>query len=186
MSDLATVMLTEYFPYHDDMAPLAFRYNRIIANRFHEILDFINLHYCLTRRTDTGFWREVQKPARMTDRLRAKLDFWRIKPPSAADFEDQWFPGQPDTPLPSGNLPGDHRSPIDTGGVFTLSSYEAILYGMDFLNVECDEWYGTDRPVARVPQRITERLRAAPHKLLAHDVWLKRVVGMTDYSAGNT
>lgn len=186
MSDLATVMLTEYFPYHGDMAPLAFRYNRIIANRFHEILDFINLHYCLSRRTDTGFWREVRKPERVTDRLEAKLDFWSIKPPSPSDFEDQWFPGQPDTPLPSGNLPGDQRSPIDTGGVFTLSSYEAILYGMDFLNAECDKWYGSNRPPARVPQRITERLRAAPQKLPAHDVWLKRVVGMTDYSAGNT
>ncbi len=186
LSDLATVMLTEHFPYHGDMAPLAFRFNRIMANRFYEILDFINMHYCLTRRSDTGFWREVRKPARMTDRLRAKLDFWRIKPPAPADFEDQWFPGQPDTPLPSANLPGDHRSPIDTAGVFTLSSYEAILYGMDFLNAECDKWYGTDRPAARVPQRITERLRAAPHKLPAHDVWLKRVVGMTDYSAGNT
>jgi tryptophan halogenase len=181
MSDLAAVMLTEYFPHHGDMAPLAVRYNRIIANRFHEILDFINMHYCLTRRTDNDFWREVRKPERITDRLRAKLDFWRVKPPSASDFEDQWFPGQPDTLLPSGGLPGDHRSPIDTGGVFTLSSYEAILYGMDFLNNECDQWFGTDRPPSWVPQSIAQRLQMAPHKLPPHDVWLKRVAGMPDY-----
>ncbi len=181
MSDLAAVMLTEYFPHHGDMALLAVRYNRIIANRFHEILDFINMHYCLTRRTDSDFWREVRKPERITDRLRAKLDFWRVKPPSASDFEDQWFPGQPDSPLPSGGLPGDHRSPIDTGGVFTLSSYEAILYGMDFLNIECDQWFGTDRPPSWVPQSIAQRLQMAPHKLPPHDVWLKRVAGMPDY-----
>ena len=133
------------------------------------------------RRSDTAFWREVRNPARITDRLQAKLDFWKIKPPSAADFEDQWFPGQPDSPLPSGNLPGDHRSPIDTSSAFPLASYKAILYGMDFLNAECDKWYGTNRPATRVSQRITERLRAAPHKLPAHDVWLKRMVGMADY-----
>jgi len=185
LSDLATVMLTEYFPYHGDMAPLAFRYNRIIANRFHEILDFINMHYCLTRRTDNEFWREVRRPERTTERLQAKLDYWRVKPPSMADFEDQWFPGQPDTPLPSGNIPGDHRSPIDTAGVFTLSSYEAILYGMDFLREECDEWYGSNRPPPLVPPGITERLRLAPHKLAPHDVWLQRVIGMAEYPTGN-
>jgi tryptophan halogenase len=183
LSDMAAVMLTEYFPDHGDRDALAFRYNRIIANRFHEILDFINLHYCLTRRTDSDFWREVGKPARMTDRLRAKLAFWRIKPPSPSDFEDQWFPGQPDTPLHSGGLAGDHRSPIDTAGVFTLSSYEAILYGMDFLHAECDQWFGRDRLASQVPQRIADRLRVAPQKLPPHDLWLKRVVNMPDYKA---
>ncbi len=181
LSDLATVMLTEHFPYHGDMAPLAFRFNRIMVNRFYEILDFINLHYCLTRRSDTGFWREVRKPARMTDRLRAKLDFWRSKPPSAADFEDQWFPGQPDTPLPPGNLPGDHRSPIDTADVFGIDSYEAILYGMDFLNAECSDWFGESRPQTRIAKTIAERLALAPRKLPPHDLWLKRVLGMPDY-----
>jgi hypothetical protein len=87
--------------------------------------------------------------------------------------------------LPSGGLPGDHRSPVDTAGVFTLSSYEAILYGMDFLSAECDQWYGSNRPPTRIPQRIIERLQAAPHQLPAHDVWLKRVAGMPDYPAHN-
>jgi tryptophan halogenase len=88
LSDLATVMLTEHFPYHGDMAPLAYRYNRIIADRFHDILDFINLHYCLTQRKDNDYWREVRRPERMHERVRAKLDFWRHKPPSMPDFED--------------------------------------------------------------------------------------------------
>ncbi len=183
LSDLAAVMLTEYFPDHGDRDTLALRYNRIIANRFHEILDFLNMHYCLTRRRDNDFWREVGKPGRMTDRLRAKLEFWRNKPPTPTDFEDQWFPGQPDTPLPSGGLPGDHRSPIDTGGVFSLSSYEAILYGMDFLREECDQWFGSNRRASQVPQRIADRLRIAPQKLPPHDVWLKHFVGMPDYKA---
>jgi len=181
LSDAAAVMLSEHFPYGGDMAPHAYRFNRIIANRFHEIVDFINMHYCLSRRTDTPFWREIQRPERITDRLKAKLDFWRVKPPSVADFEDQFFPGQPDTPMPSGGLPGDHRTPVDTSGCFSLSSYEAILYGMDFLRAECDQWFGTDRPASKVPKGIGDRLRDAPHKLVPHDVFLKRVAGMPDY-----
>jgi tryptophan halogenase len=178
LSDLAAVMLSEHFPLGDAMVPLAYRYNRIIANRFHEILDFINMHYCLTQRTDTEFWREVQRPERINERLQAKLDFWRVKPPSPADFEDQFFPGQPATPLPSGGLEGDHRPPVDTSGVFSLSSYEAILYGMDFLREECDQWFGKNRPPSVVAKNIEDKLRVAPHSLPPHDLWLQRVAGM--------
>ena len=181
LSDLAAVMLTEHFPFDDDMTPHAYRFNRILANRFHEILDFINMHYCLTRRSDNDFWLEVQKPERITERLAAKLAFWRAKPPSPADFEDQFFPGQANTPLPSGGLDGDHRTPVDTSGVFSLSSYEAILYGMDFLRDECDQWFGRDRPASEVPKGIADRLRASPHKLPTHLDWLQKVAGMAEY-----
>lgn len=183
LSDLAAVMLTEHFPYGGDMATMAFRFNRIMANRFYEVLDFINLHYCLTRRNDTAFWREVQRPERINDRLKAKLEFWRVKPPSLADFEDQWFPGQPDVPLPGGGLPGDNRSAIDTAGIFTLSSYEAILYGMDFLRAECDQWFGRERPPSRVPPIIARRLQMATSRLPTHEEWLRRVTGMPAYPA---
>ena len=181
LSHLAAVMLSEHFPYRDDMAPLAYRFNRIMANRFYEILDFINMHYCLTRRTDTEFWREIQRPERINDRLKAKLEFWRVKPPSPADFEDQFFPVQPDMPLPSGSLPGDHRSPIDTGDLFGIDSHEAILYGMDFLRAESEEWFGERRPPTQIAAIIGNRLATAPQKLPSHDFWLQRVVGMKHY-----
>ena len=181
LSDLAAVMTSQHFPHQGNMEALAFRFNRIMLNRFYEILDFINLHYCLTRRTDTEFWREVQRPERINDRLKAKLNFWRVKPPSPADFEDQFFPGQTDMPLLPGGLNGDQRSPLDTGGVFSLSSYEAILYGMDFLRAECDQWFGVNRSPSQIPPGIRQRLQMAPQKLPAHDEWLKRVVGMRDY-----
>jgi tryptophan halogenase len=181
LSDLAAVMLAEHFPLGDNLEPLAFRFNRIMTNRFYEILDFINMHYCLARRTDTEFWREVQQPDRINDRLKAKLDFWRVKPPSPTDFEDQFVPGQPDSPLPSGGLPGDHRSPVDTAGLWSYESYEMILYGMDFLNKECDNWYGQQRPNPRVLPHVLEKITLAPQKLPPHDVWLKQFCGLPDY-----
>ncbi len=181
LSDLATVMLSEHFPHGDDMEALAFRFNRIMANRFHEILDFINMHYCLTRREDTEFWKEIRKPERIHDRLKAKLDFWRVKPPSPSDFEDQFFPGQPDSPLPSNGYPGDHRSPVDTATVFNLYSYEAILYGMGFLEEECDKWYGTFRLQPGVFKEVIDSLNMATRELPLHDAWLQQVLGMKQY-----
>jgi len=174
---------TEHFPRGDDFSPFALRFNRIMTNRFYEILDFINMHYCLTRRTDSEFWCEVQRPERINGRLGAKLDFWRQKPPSAADFEDSWFPGQPSTPLPTGSLPGDHRSPVDTAALWGYESYEAVLYGMDFLRDECDAWYGKERPAPPVVRNVIERLALAPRKLPPHEVWLQHVLGMPAYTA---
>ena len=179
LSDLASVMLTEHFPQSGDMDALMLRFNRIMANRFYEILDFINLHFCLSRRTDTEYWREVQKPTRVNDRLAAKLEYWRKKPPSPSDFEDMRVPGEPDRPLPSGGLPGDHRPSVDTGALFGLDSHEHILYGMDFLRDECDAWFGKNRPPVQVAPAVANRLVVAPQKLPPHHVWLERALAIT-------
>jgi tryptophan halogenase len=191
LSQVASDLLAEHFPFSgggvDDMAPLAFRFNRIMTNRYYEILDFINLHYCLTRRTDTEFWREIRRPERINDRLRAKLDFWRLKPPSLSDFTDQFFPGQ--SPMSSGaggmfrDNGGDSRYPIDTGGLWNHHSYENILYGMDFLRDESREWYGENRPRPTPLMSVMSAIKGVPGKHPPHDVWLKRMVGMADYAA---
>lgn len=181
LSDLASVMLAEHFPYTDTYESMAYRVNRILANRFYEILDFINMHYCLTRRSDSAFWQEVRRPERINDRLRAKLEYWRGKPPSPSDFEDQFFPGQPTTPIVTGPGLADSRPPLDTAGLWGHTSYEAILYGMDFLHAECDAWFGTPRPSPRVYQQVLEVLLAAKHTLPPHDHWLQSELGMPAY-----
>ena len=181
LSQVAAEALAEYFPYTDDMAPFAFRFNRVMANRFYEILDFINMHYCLTRRTDTAFWREIGRPERINERLRAKLDFWRIKPPTALDFEDQFFPGQPATSLQSGGPAGDNRYPIDTGRLWNHHSYENVMYGMDFLRDESRQWFGDNRSRPGILKRVHGAVSQAPGKLPPHDVWLQRVAGMASF-----
>jgi tryptophan halogenase len=182
---LAAIVLAEQFPYRDeDMETMAFRTNRIMATRYCEILDFINMHYCLTKRTDSEFWREVQRPEHIVPRLKAKLDYWKLKPPSGVDFLDQYFPGMPTENLFAGDA-SDPRLLVDTGGLWNHQSYEAVLYGMDFMGDEYRERYGSDRPKPRVGQPVVDRLRAAPSKLPPHDVWLREVVGMKDYGPRN-
>ncbi|MBT1061979.1 tryptophan 7-halogenase [Bowmanella sp. Y26] len=183
LSDLGVVMLAEHFPYTDNMLEsMACRYNRILSNRFYEILDFINMHYCLTKRTDTDFWQEVQRPERINPRLAAKLDFWRMKPPTASDFEDGWFPGQQSGIAAWGGAM-DQRPPVDTAGLWGHKSYECILYGMGFLEQECNEWFGHNRPPATIPPAILQRLQMARNKLPPHAVWLQRILGMPVYPA---
>ena len=183
LSQIAAELLAEHFPHGDDMAPLAFRFNRIMANRFYEILDFVNMHYCLTRRRDSEFWKEIGRPERINGRLRAKLDYWRIKPPSTSDFVDQFFPGQPTEIIESGELNGDNRFAIDTGYLWNHFSYEAVLYGMDFLREECDRWFGLNRPQPAVNRQVLDAMDKAQEHLPIHDQWLRKVVNMGDYPA---
>jgi tryptophan halogenase len=173
-------MLAEHFPYEaDHMEALAYRYNRILANRFYEILDFINMHYCLTQRTDTEFWKTVQRKEHITDRLQAKLEFWRMKPPGAADFEDQYFMNQAIQQTANSSI--DPRTPVDTAGLWNHESYQCILYGMDFMGKEIREKYGNNLPPSQVHPQIFQRLQMAQNKLPPHHLWLKEKTGMQDY-----
>ncbi len=186
LSYLAAIILEQQFPWQDDdMDAMAYRFNRIMAARYHEVLDFINLHYCLTKRTDTDFWREVQRPERIVPRLKAKLDYWKIKPPSGADFMDQYFPGMSADGVNPAPPAGDRRPLVDTGGLWNHQSYECILYGMDFMADEFRNRYGTNRPRPRVSQSVLQRLQAAPSKLPHHDTWLQQALGMQRYATRN-
>jgi hypothetical protein len=51
-------------------------YNAGLASQFERIRDFIILHYCLTERRDSPFWRDMAAMA-LPDTLAAKLDLWR-------------------------------------------------------------------------------------------------------------
>jgi len=186
LSYVAAILLQQHFPFRDeDMELMAFRTNRILAGRYHEILDFINLHYCLSRRTDSEFWREVQKPERIVPRLQAKLDYWKLKSPSSADFVDQFLPGMSSEGPNAPDFAGDNRPLVDTGRLWNHQGYECILYGMDFMAAEYRERYGANRPKPGVAQPVTDRLRVAPSKLPPHDVWLQRVTGMEVYGPRN-
>ena len=182
LSQQAAELLAEHFPFSDeDVETMAFRVNRVMANRFYEILDFINMHYCLTRRTDTLFWREVGKPERIVPRLQAKFDYWKIKSPSISDFEDQFIPHQRATPTGAKISDSDGRPAVDTGRLWGHESYECILYGMDFMADEYGALLGDKRRPPIVAEAVMQWLMAAPQKLPPHDLWLQEVLGMKKY-----
>lgn len=153
---LAALTLAEHFPYDGHMEALSEKFNVIMSERFDEILSFINLHYCMTKRTDSEFWREVQKPERILDNLKEKLEYWKIKPPSRGDFKDQFT-------------------------LFSYQNHELILYGMDFLRDHYNEKFGPDLPAAEVPGFIARRLNNMSQQLPPHELWLQRTLGMKKY-----
>ncbi len=78
-------MLRLHFPTRDFPEPLAESYNDAMRRLYEHIREFIVLHYCTTRRDDTEYWRANKHNANIPPRLRAQLEQWRHRAPTAFD-----------------------------------------------------------------------------------------------------
>lgn len=104
--EAAVAMIAELFPLAGPIDAPAARFNQLIVGRYERIVDFLKLHYCLSRR-DEPFWRDNADPASMPESLRAHLEQWRYRPPGRFDFT------------------------LDLES-FAPFNYHYILYGMDY------------------------------------------------------
>ena len=105
--EAAAYQIAYLLPAGGEMAATARVFNETMNARFERIVDFLKLHYALTRRTDTAFWRDNADPASWTDSLRDKLAMWRSRPPHRLDF-------------------------ITDLEMYPPSSWQYVLYGMGY------------------------------------------------------
>ena len=106
--ELSAAMLSDQMPAtRAAMDIVARRFNDSFTYRWERVIDFLKLHYVLSRRTTSAFWRDNLAPATVPERLRELLVLWRHQPPSRYDL---------------------HR--IEE--VFPSASYQYVLYGMGF------------------------------------------------------
>jgi tryptophan halogenase len=89
----------------DQIDLVAARFNDAFTYRWERVIEFLKLHYVLSKRSDSPFWIEHREAAGIPDRLRELLTLWRTRPPSRRDFPR-----------------------IEE--VFPSASYQYILYGM--------------------------------------------------------
>ena len=104
--EAAVAMIAELFPHNGPIDAPAARFNQLMAARYENIINFLKLHYCLSRREEP-FWRDNVDPDSVPDRLREMLEQWRYRPPNRYDFI------------------------IDLES-FAYFNYQYILYGMEF------------------------------------------------------
>jgi tryptophan halogenase len=68
------------------IAGAARTFDRQMTARFAAIVEFLKLHYCVSQRADTAYWRDNVDPASWPEGLRDKLAQWRHRLPSRFDF----------------------------------------------------------------------------------------------------
>ncbi|WAC74504.1 tryptophan 7-halogenase [Roseateles sp. SL47] len=105
--ETAAYLIAQLFPFDGDTEPVARHFNRFMSERYARIVDFIKMHYALTQRRDTRFWRDNADPSSMPDSLRDKLAMWRHRPPQRLDF-------------------------ITDVEMYLPASWQYVLYGMEY------------------------------------------------------
>ena len=108
MIELSAAWLSDDWPTtRDDMDIVARRFNEAFTYRWERVIEFLKLHYVLSRRRDSTYWRDHARAESIPPRLTELLSLWRHRPPSQRDFPR-----------------------IEE--IFPSASWHYILYGMGF------------------------------------------------------
>jgi glycine/D-amino acid oxidase-like deaminating enzyme len=104
--EMSAAMVSDDLPAtREAMDIVAKRFNEAFRYRWERVIDFLKLHYVLSQRRDSAYWRDNTADA--PERLAELLTLWRHRAPSRSDFNR-----------------------IEE--VFPAASYQYILYGMGF------------------------------------------------------
>jgi hypothetical protein len=89
------------------MTVVAKRFNERMHYNWQKVIEFLKLHYAVSRRDDSDYWRDCRQMSSCPDGLRDKLLVWEQQPP--------W-----------------HEDAPRVDELFPSASYQYILYGMGF------------------------------------------------------
>nr|WP_223797505.1 tryptophan halogenase family protein [Sphingomonas nostoxanthinifaciens] len=139
--ELSAKLIAEQMPAtRPIMDVVARRFNEVTLYRWGRIIDFLKLHYVLTQRRDSAFWRDNVDPATVPQRLQDLLRLWAHQSP--------WF--------------FDEFDRLEE--VFPAASYQYVLYGMGFRTAVDPLDVAGDAPLAerllRENDSATQAMRA--------------------------
>jgi tryptophan halogenase len=147
----AAALLAELIPGHFGGANPEVNFNSKMNCLYDEIRDFIVLHYYISNRDDTRFWKEVRTPERAPASLKEKLAVWDLRPPGVHDTTDNWQ-------------------------CFWYPSYRAVLYGMD----RTPKVFGAEHDLAAAEKQlgfVQWTLDHVADRLPVHDDFIKHLHG---------
>ncbi len=126
-------------------------FNRGMNGVYADLKQFIVLHYCLTDRDDTEFWRYAQKTAEYCPGLQEKMDLWKHK---VCEY-------------------------LDLAGAFTTSftdeNYRYVLYGMGHYPELATHLGGSDESIFT---KVSELAKNAGMQAMPHKEYLDKIAGM--------
>ncbi len=133
----ATIISRQLPVNRDTMTVVAKRFNEKMAYHWQRVIEFLKLHYVLSQRDDSEYWRACRDPGTCPASLRDKLVLWQQQAP--------WH---------------DDAPRVDE--LFPSASYQYVLYGMGFRPA-----FAAARGAAlrRERERVTQALQANAEKV---------------------
>lgn len=106
--ELSAKMIAKELPANKSiMAITEQRFNQRFHYRWQRIIEFLKLHYVLSKRTDSAYWLDNRQEKTIPARLQQLLALWQYQEPTYNDF-------------------------TEIEEIFPAASYQYILYGMGF------------------------------------------------------
>src|SRR3984893_325892 len=106
--ELSADMISTMMPAtRETMDIVAKRFNETTRYLWDRIIDFLKLHYILSKRTDSKFWIDNRDPDSIPDSLKEQMELWRYRAPGDQDF-------------------------TSNNEMFPAASYQYVLFGMGF------------------------------------------------------
>lgn len=104
--ELSAKFIRDQFPQNRAvMDVIAKRFNKKFHQRWQQIIDFLKLHYVLSKRDDSAYWRAATSTETLSQTLRDKLLLWQYQTPYLYDS-------------------------FETEELFPAASYQYIYYGL--------------------------------------------------------
>lgn len=108
VTDFAALQLAKNFPAFAEDIPVVSDYcNRVVRYTWERVIDFVQLHYFISDRRDSAFWRDSTENMVLSDMLQERLAMWKIAPPKKSDF-------------------------FSAFDIFGVENYLFVLYGMHY------------------------------------------------------
>lgn len=151
--DATARMLADIFPARTAEMPWAAeQFNSRTRNAWDKVIDFVKLHYFISQRDDSDFWRDNRKPETASDRLLANLESWRYQVPGDYDFSSRME-------------------------IFNLENYLYVLYGMNYptlLDARSTRYREQTR-AAHLTNTIRQQAKHSAGQLLSHRELIERI-----------
>ena len=146
-------LLADKLPAFKDKMSYAERsFNQISQYGWDRVIDFIKLHYLLSNRIDTQFWRDNQDPKTVPESLSEKLEHWKNNLPTESDFFSQYE-------------------------VFQLENYQYVLYGMEF-NTDINsiaQRFNDNKAAMNTVKNIQDQIKIVPKHLESHRTLIDKI-----------
>jgi tryptophan halogenase len=151
LTDFSAEIFARNFPrFRDDIPVLQRHCNEVVEYTWERIIDFVQLHYFLSDRSDSQFWLDNRNSQHVSETLRDRLARWQLAHPKKSDFFSRF-------------------------DLFDVDNFLYVLYGMDYptrptlySSFEADESRAQFERIAKSSQDLIDVLPG-------HREWLSKL-----------
>lgn len=123
------------------MTVLAKRFNCLTLQRWQEIIDFLKLHYILSQRSDSEYWRAHQQAESIPQSLQDALTLWHTQSPGLYESNQRFE-------------------------LFSSASKQYVLHGMNFKTLQ-EQAFPLAHKEASIIKRLRNETQLSTEKLLS-------------------